>query len=347
MITSLNEFYFSKHYFYDNDNRFKLRVLDAKIMNNLSDMTKAKARFKQAMAYFCLEKLDKLSTTYNNVGLVIGNVFFRENGKIQAADLVVDKSEGNTYIAIIGNDTVVTLMLVSGNMSNGDIFAKHDNEKDHSKLDKLIDINGKDLDLNSKKRETIIIDLDMDYAEFNKLYPVAKLKNNKWSTANFSKEEISDIEEHNKKREKDEIANKEHFSPSAIPEDLKAQVPDKEFVIYEGMKILVFVNNEIKWKTIKKLIINEKGEKREFSLEFENTLKPMPLEIGSAFVITPEMKNEEYSKLLKAFNIDDYSKLSFIGKITKFNFYKKGKSNSKVDKLGVLINSRQYIKTPN
>jgi hypothetical protein len=316
-------------------------------MNDLSDVTKAKARFKQAMSYYCLEKLDKLSTTYNNVGLVIGNVFFRENGKIQAADLIVDKSEGNTYIAIIGNDTVVTLMLVSGNMSNGDIFAKHDNEKDHSKLDKLIDINGKDLDLNSKKRETIIIDLDMDYAEFNKLYPVAKLKNNKWSNINFSKEEISDIEEHNKKREKDEIANKEHFSPSAIPEDLKDQVPDKEFVIYEGMKILVFINGEIKWKTIKKLIINEKGDKREFSLEFENTLKTMPLELGSAFIITPEMKNEEYSKLLKAFDIDDDSKLSFIGKITKFNFYKKGKSGSKMDKLGVIINSRQYIKTPN
>lgn len=348
MITSLLEFYFSKHYFYDSDNRFKLRVLNANILNNLTDMTKAKSRFVQAMSYLALEKLDGLSTNGKPVAIVFGGVMFAENGKMQTAKLEVDKSEGNTYVAIVTNENVVTLLLFPNSTSNQDIFDKvrKDTSEGKVQIEKLINLKGETLDLNSQKREAIVIDLDIDIKEFNKQFPVAKLKNNVWSKSAFAKEELEDIMLKGKEREKEEMQNKVHFSPSAIPDNLKSFVPDKEFVIYEGMRILVKIGEEYKWKTIKKLNVSEKGDKREFTLEFENTLKPMPLTLGTIFVINPVMKNEEYLKLLSAFNLNPEDKLSFVGPIVKFNFYKKGKGGSDRDKLGVIINSRMWITTP-
>lgn len=349
MITSLLEFYFSKHYFYDSDNRYKIRIKDAVIKNDLIDINKAKLRFTQAMSYLSLEKLDNLSTKGENVALIFGNVYFRENSRIIKADIQVDKNNGNVYVAIIKDETVVTILLLPDFLSNKDILDKCNNDPSSSKGDKLnriIGLDGRDLELDSKKRESIIIDLDEEYSEFSNKWPIPKLKNNPWSNSAFSKQELSDIERKNIDRDKKEQSNKTYFSPTIIPDDLKSSVPNKEFVIYQGKKILVNINGEIKWKTVRRLVIDEKGDNRKYQIEFENTLKPYDLKKNDVFIITPEMKNEEYNKLLKSFDIQDGESLSFMGPITNFNYYKKGKGGSEFEKIGIIISPRSYLNSP-
>ena len=53
--------------------------------------------------------------------------------------------------------------------------------------------------------------------------------------------------------------------------------------------------------------------------------------------------NDVYKKLLQAFDLEDGTTLNFQGPIVKFNFYKKGKGGSKVAKLGVIIDPKQYF----
>lgn len=349
MITSLLEFYFSKHYFYDSDNRYKLRIKDAIIKNELNDMSKAKLRFNQVMTYLGLEKLDNLSTNGTNVAIILGNIYFKENNKIVKADIEVDKNAGNVYVVIIKDETVVTILLLPDFLSNKDILDKCNNDPSSNKgdkLEKIIDIKGNNLDLNSKKRDNIIIDLDEEYSEFSLKWPIAQLKNNPWSKSAFSKIELDDIERKNIERKNKENDNKELFSPTIIPDDLKSSIPNKEFVIYQGKKILVNINGEIKFKTIRKLIVNEKSNIRTFSLEFENTLKPFDLKKDSIFIINPEMKNDEYIKLLNAFKLEEGNDLAFIGPIQSFNYYKKGKGGSEFDKIGIIISPRQFLTVP-
>jgi hypothetical protein len=344
MITNLLEFYFSKHYFYDSDNRFKLRIKDAVILNELSQMDLAKTRFKQVLSYIGLTKLDNLSIQkYKAFGIVFGNLFFREHSKLIKANIQVDKSEGNIYVAIIKNETVVTILLLPDFMTNQDILEKCNKEANNAQLETLIDISGNKLDMDSKKRPSLIIDLDIEYKEFNSQYPVI-LKNNQWSSNVFSDIEIGDFKKNAFDIEKTQKDNKVILSGQVIPEDVKKFIPEKEFVIYVGKKIFVPYPDGIKEKVIKKLIINEKGDKREFSLEFENTLKPMKLDIGTQFIITPNFNNDALDKLVKSFNLESENDLSFQGPITKFSYYSKAKTKS-IEKLGIFINSRLFLNT--
>lgn len=347
MITSLLEFYFSKHYFYDEDNRFKLRVKDIKIHNDLPNMEQAVVRFRQAMSYLALERLDTLSTTLDGVAVILGAIFFRYTvdmqSKIVPANLEADKNSGNVYVAIVGMDRVVTILLLPSYLTNGDILEKVTKESKNVKIDRVINLDGAALPLESKSRPAIIIDLDVEFSDFARMFPTPKLKNNPWSDKAFSKIELEDILRNNKERER--LDAPAILSPSAIPANLKPLIPEKEFVIYEGMKIWVKYPDGVKEKVIKKLIVNATGDSKKFSLMFENTAKTMELEIGSQFVITPVMANDVYQKLIDGFNLDSGEGLSFLGPITKFNFYKKGKGGSDRDKLGVIISPRLWLST--
>lgn len=336
MITSINEFFFSNHYAYDSDNRFKLRVKEAIINNQFKDQALAESRFKKAMYFYGLGVLDKLATAINPLAIVFGNLYFRENKKLVLANISGDKNSGNIYTAIIKDQTVVTLLLYPSTFSNQDIFDKIKNH-DNTEVKELRDIDNNVLSLGDRKRKNIIIDLDISDTEFNAEYPAISLKNNPMKGI-LTPSEIMAIEDEKKNAPKAAV-----YSPTAIPMEFKNLVPNKEYVIYTGMEVLVNYPDGPKKKKIRSLIVDEKGASRKFSLEFENTAKPMPLELGTTFIISPKIANEEYRKLIDAFNLEDGTQVNFIGPITKFNFYKKGKGNSDRDKLGVIIDPRTYF----
>ena len=326
-----------------------LRIKNVKILNTeLNDNVLAKQRFRQALSYLALEQLDKISTTIKSIGLVFGTIFFKENGKLIKANLTDgEKAEGNLYVAIIKDDTVVTLLLLNSNLSNQDILEKCNKNSDNVKIEKLINIKGQDLDMSSNKRDAIIIDLDLPFAEWNKLYPIMpKLKNNPWSNSAFSKQEIEDMEIKQLDADKVKGKNKVYFSPMTIPMDLKPMIKEKEFVIYAGMNILVNIDGQIKNKIIRQLIVDERGEHRTFALEFENTLKPMNLALGTSFIISPEVKNVELLNLMGAFGLSENDEIAFQGPIVKFNYYKIGKGGSTIPKLGIVIQARQFLEIP-
>jgi uncharacterized lipoprotein YehR (DUF1307 family) len=338
MYRSINEFFFSKHYMYDANNRFNLRIKNAKILNSFQDPIKADLRLKKALYYYALELLDKSSIAIQPIAIAFGNIYFRENSRLQAAEIEIDNIvKGNVYVAVIKEQTVVTLLLMPLTISNEDI-AKKIYDHDGTTIKQLRDMDFKELSFNDKKRKTIVIDLDMSDVDFMNLYPVVTLKNNKITTASgLSKIELDEIT--NKK----EVKKERTFSINAIPQEFKALVPNKEFVIYEGMEIYVPYPDGPKKKKIRKLIIDETGTSRKFSLEFENTLKPMILDLNTTFIISPKMSNDVYKKLLIGFNLDENTELDFQGPITKFNFYKLGKGGSKVNKLGVIIDPKMYF----
>ncbi len=342
MITSLLEFYFTKHYFYDNDNRFKLRVKDVKILNTLTNTDQALPRFRQALSYLALEKLDVLSTEPGGFIVMIGAIYFRDGGRLQPAQLEADKSDGNVYIAVVNDNQVITTFLVQSFMTNRDIIEKCNKDSKNVKVEKMINLEGKELPLDSKQRPIVTIDLDSDFAEFSKEFPVARLKNNVWSDTAFTKIELDNIERLNKERIKKD-AESGSMSPMAIPANLKPFIPDKEFVISEGSQILVKYPDGIKSKTISKLIVNATGDKKKFTLEFKNTAKPMELVDGMPFIISPKMENDVYDKLIAGFGLESGTGLSFLGPIVKFNFYKKGKGGSDRDKVGVIISPRLWL----
>lgn len=340
MYTSINEFFFSKHYMYDADNRFNLRIKNATILNDLQDLKKADKRLKKALYYYALEMLDKTSIAINPIAMVFGNIYFRENGRLQPAEIEIDNSvKGNVYVAIIKEQTVVTLLLMPITMSNGDI-AKKIKDHDGTIIKQMRDMDLKELSLDDKRRKTIIIDLDITDAEFMNQYPIPTVKNNKLTnTSGLNTFELEEIE-----NQKDiNIKPERTFSINAIPMNMKSLIPNKEFVIYEGMEIFVPYPDGPKKKKIRRLIVDETGQSRKFAIEFENTLKPMELNIGTTFIISPKMSNDVYKKLLDGFELEDGSELDFQGPITKFNYYKKGKGGSTVEKLGVIIDPKSYF----
>ncbi len=337
MITSINEFFFSNHYAYDGDNRFKTRIKEAKIINKLDNIELAENRLKRALYYIGLEILDKQVNKINNIGVVFGNIYFRQNSKIIPAEIEIDKNRvGNVYVVIISNNTVVTLKLFPLTSTNQIISDDIKNETDNPI--QLYDYNGNKLSLEDKKRPIIYIDLDISDDEFNKTYPKPILKNNK-PNGIFTTYEIEDMNKEISTR----VEKKDKFVPTIITSEMSKLVPNKEFVIYKGMEILVSYPDGPKKKIIRDLVVDEKGASRKFSLVFENTLKPMELNIGTTFIISPKMENDVYLQLLDGFNLEPGSELHFQGPITKFNFYKIGKGGSDRDKLGVIIQPRLYL----
>lgn len=338
MITCINEFFFSKHYLYDTDNRFNKRIKNAQILNNLQDPEKADKRLKRALYFYALEMLDKTSIAINPIAITFGNLYFRENKKLQPAELEIDNTvKGNVYVAIIKEQTVVTILLMPLSVSNQDIYDKI-RAHDDTNIQQLRDIDLNQLSLDDRKRKTTIIDLDISDEEFNNQFTTPIVKNNALTLASgLTAKEIDDIKNH-------KVKEKPKYSLQSIPLELKNFVPNKEFVIYEGMEILVpYTGQEPKLKKIRKLIVDETGDSRKFALEFENTLKPLELNLNTTFIISPKMSNEVYKKLLTAFELEDGTIINFQGPITKFNFYKKGKGGSTVEKLGVIIDPKLYF----
>lgn len=335
MITTINEFFFSKHYAYDSDNRFNLRIRNAIIKNKLQNLELAKTRFKKAMYYYALEILDKTSIAVSPTAIAFGNLYFRENNRLIQAEIEVDKSIGNIYVAVIKDQTVVTLLLYPFTYSNQDIVDKI-KAHDGSEIKDLRDIDLNSLSLSDRKRKNIIIDLDLSDIEFNKQFPAITLKNNSIDKI-LTKQEIE-------KNEQDKLSTPKEaiYSPTAIPKEYSTLVPNKEYVIYDGMEVLIQYPEGPKIKKIRKLIIDETGSSRKFSLEFQNTAKPYPLEIGKNFIISPKISNEEYRKLIDAFNLDDDKEFHFQGPILKFNFYSKQKTGS-IPKLGIIIEPKIFF----
>jgi len=335
MITSINEFFFSKHYAFDNDNRFNLRIRNAKILNSLKNNQLAEQRFKKAMYYYALEVLDKTMIAINPIAIVFGNLYFKENAKLIQAEIEVDKSVGNLYVAIIKEQTVVTLLLYPFSYNNQDIVDKI-KAHDATEVKQLRDIDLNQLNLNDRKRKNIIIDLDISDLEFNKQFPPINLKNNPVNKI-LTPSELKANEEDKINTPKADV-----YSPTAIPLEFSKLIPNKEYVIYDGMEVLIQYPDGPKVKKIRKLIIDETGSSRKFSLEFENTIKAYPLEVGKNFIISPKISNEEYRKLIDAFELEDGKQFHFQGPIAKFNFYSKQKTGS-IPKLGIIIEPKMFF----
>lgn len=338
MITNILEFKFSNHYFYDDNNRFKSRVKDAKILNNLENKEKAEFRFKQVMYNLLLTQLDKMTTKNKNVGIIIGEVVFIQNGKFIPAIIQGDNNSGNLYVAVIKNETVVTLLLLKNTLTNEEIldqFNNHNKRKDLDTIDKLIDING--ITINSKLRNKIVVNLNMTDAEFYTKYSSPVLTQNAYSKNGFTELDAKQW------KEKEIIALKDKvvMSGTIIPADLKESTPEKEWVIFPGIKVWVKYPDGLKLKEIEQLIIDEKGDKRKYELRFKNTLKTYPVNIGDTFISTPEQKTDTYMKLIKSFNLEPTHVFSFEGPILRLSYYSKEKTGT-IPKLGVIIQPRQF-----
>ena len=341
MVTSILEFFFSNHYLYDSNNRFNLRIKNAVILNKLENMELADKRLKKALFYYGLEVLDKTSIALQPIAFVFGNIYFKQQGRLIPAELQIDNEiKGNVYVAIIKDQTVVTLKLLPLSISNEEIVAdvqKHD----ATELKALYDMDNKVLNLNDKKRKTITIDLDMSDSEFLSVYPAPVLKNNQYQL-NGSGVSNADMDWINKDKQATTDIKNIKTSYQVIPENLKQFVPEKEFVLSEGQTIWVPYPDGPKQKKIKKIIRDEKGATHKYFLEFESTLKPFELNKGTMFIISPELKTENFRKLYTAFDLEFGTPLNFQGPIERLSYYSKEKTKS-VHKLGVIINPRNFF----
>jgi hypothetical protein len=343
MITSIFEFVFSNHYFYDNDNRFFTRIKNAKVLNKFNDSSLANKRFKMAMYSMALYQLDKKQYNISPIGIVFGNIYFKEGGKLQPAIIEVDNErQGNVYVAVIKDERVVTIILLPIGVSNQEIVDKLETH-DNSKLKQLLDLKTFNiLNLNDKKRSTQIIDLDMSETDFLKEFPIGSLKMNEpnISPSGLSPAEIEEIDRMSKLKPEDSL-----FSIRAIDTDKIAQVKDliKEYTIGEGQSILVPYPEGPRDKVIRKIVLDEKGDKRKYYLEFEKTAKIYDLTIGSNFIISPKVKNDKYNKLLKMFDLPEDQFMNFQGKITAISYYKGSRFADGKHKLGILIDPKFYF----
>lgn len=342
MITSINEFFFSDHYLYDKDARFIERVKKATVLNDFKDSELANTRFKKAMYYYGLEALDKISSTHSPIAIVFGNIWFKVGGKnIKAEIKIPEGREGNLYVAVIKDQTVVTLLLFPFDTTNEEIVQKIQ-DHDGTDVKRLYNNEGNPIAMEGKARKPIFIDLDISDQEFAKQYPAPLLKNNPYTKkgGGLSELEIFKIEDELKHTKTDKV----ELSPQIIPQEfLSKEIVEKEFVIATGDTIYVpYPGGDIKEKTIRELIIDETGPSRKYSLEFEKTAKIMDLKIGDTFIISPTMKTENLIQLFDHFNLPHDSKLNFIGKIVKFNFYSKKKTGT-IPKLGVIIKPTRFF----
>lgn len=347
MITSILEFYFSNHYLYDKDNRFTKRVKNVKILNKLKDIEAANARLKRVLYYLALDRLDARTSSVNNAAVVFGDISFKENGNVFNAKLETeDGYVGNTYVAIVTKNLVITIKIYEENTSNIEILKDADKSSQNG-IEKLISLlGGTELELSSNNRDSIIIDLDESFSSFAKKWPVPNIKNNPYSNeiGGLSYDDIDWISAKGR-----ELADA--FSPAVSMThmtdlemlEIKAKGLIKECVIGEGDRIWVSYPNGPKEKTIKSIKRVEVNNIA-YEIEFENTAKKVTIQEGSDWIITPKSKNDKYAQLLMLFDIKNDTDLSFKGKIRSITYYKAGKSSAgSKHKLGILIDPRSYF----
>lgn len=339
MITSILEFRFSDHYFNDTDNRFKLRVKDVVIMNDLQNKEKATSRFRQVMYKTLLTQLDKMETlnaVHVNYGLVIGEVVFIENKQIIPAILKADNNTGNLYVAVIKNNTVVTLLLLNNKISNEDLLKQlnaHNVRTESTEITVIKNLNGIEMPLNAP-RPKIAVNLDMTDAEFYDKFPAPLLSNNRYSANGFSEKEFAT----NDIMVKTSLQDKVVMSGHAISADMKQYVPEKEWSIKPGTKVLVRYPDSIKEKIVDEIIVDGTGNSRKYSLRFKNTAAIYPLNVNSSFIISPTTHSETYAKLRAAFDLNPDAVLNFEGPIKRFMDYMK-----KHGSLGIVIDPKSLI----
>lgn len=341
MITSILEFRFSDHYFKDLDNRFKYRIKDAELLNKFENPEKAKARFRQVMYDIALSKLDRMTTanrSHLNYGLMLGEIVFIENGKIIPALIKGDNLTGDTYVAIIKSDTVVTVLLFSNKTSNEDILAqlnKHESRSNSAtEITALKDINGIELPISSNVRPKITINLDTPDIDFYAKYKAPNLVNNTYSQNGFTEIEATKMQDNDKAV----MLSKALMAGHVIPAEFKQYIPEKEWVLNVGTKVYVRYPDGIKPKIVDEIIVDEKGASRKYILRFKNTAALYPLNVGSSFISTPKQQTDAYNKLTTAFDIKPGDDVSFEGPIKRFMDYRK-----KTGGIGVVIDPKSVI----
>lgn len=342
MITTINEFKFSNHYVKDDDNRFEYRVKNAKIKNtDLKDIDKANKRFKAVLYYHSLETLHNMQKPGSMIGVVFGNTYFREDGRIKPAIIEVDKERnGNVYVAIVKEQTVTTMLLVPMSKSNADIIKQmkdHEKRVSKEKMTKpaiykgLYNLNGDKLEETGNKRKPLIIDLDIKDEDFNKQYPYpilpANVLNDIRGLSDFYKDEVSKM----KPREDTRIVYH--------PVSEKMPLAEKEFVIARDSEILFKKNkdSEPELKTIREIYVTEYGNRVKYEIELVGSLTRYELKRGMTFIISPAVENKQKRELMDMFNLEDGENISFSGPIVRFAPYPKGKGGSDRFKLGVVI----------
>lgn len=336
MVTSILEFFFSNHYLYDADNRFTKRIKNVKIVNKLEKRELAELRLKKALFHYGLGVLDKTSIALQPIAIVFGNIFFRENGKITQAELEIENGRtGNVYVAIIGDQTVVTLKLFSINVTNQEI-ADDLERHDGTEIKALYDMDNNVLNMADKKRKTIIVDLDINDAEFLTQYPAPVLRNNPYNKGGngVSKTDMEWIE-----RDKPVVAEKPLMAGHVIPSDLKQYAPEKEWGISKGTVVLVRYPDGIREKTVQEIIVDDKGPNKKYSLRFEKTLNTYSLNVGGNFIISPKQQTDTYVRLMNAFALNPDDNINFEGPIRKFMDYMKKAKPS----LGVVIDPKSIV----
>jgi hypothetical protein len=335
MVTSILEFFFSNHYLYDADNRFNTRIKNAVVLNNLKNQSLADTRLKKALFHFGLGVLDKMSIAQQPIAMVFGNIYFREDGRLIPAEIQIDSNrKGNVYVAIINDQTVITLKLFPMTISNAEI-AEDIEKHDGTVVKSMYDMDNKLLSLTDKKRKTIVIDLDITDAEFMTLYPAPILKNNPYQNGSggVSQADMIWIE-----KEKNSNPEKTVLTGHALTADMKAIVQEKEWVINKGSTILVRYPDGIKPKTIDEIIIDDKSSPRKFILRFKNTAKLYPLNIDSNFISSPKQQTDTYNKLIDAFDLDPKADFNFEGPIKRFMDYTKRNGS-----IGIVIEPKSIV----
>lgn len=335
MVTSILEFFFSNHYLYDADNRFNTRIKNAVVLNTFKNQSLADSRLKKALFHFGLGALDKTSIAQQPIAMVFGNIYFREDGRLVPAEIQIDSNrKGNVYVAIINDQTVITLKLFPITVSNAEI-AEDIEKHDGTVVKAMYDMDNKLLSLTDKKRKTIVIDLDITDAEFMSQYPAPVLKNNPYQmgSGGVSQADMLWIE-----KEKNSNPEKTVLTGHALTADMKAIVQEKEWVINKGSTILVRYPDGIKPKTLDEIIIDDKSSPRKFILRFKNTAKLYPLNIDSNFISSPKQQTETYNKLIDAFDLDPKAEFNFEGPIKRFMDYTKRNGS-----IGIVIEPKSIV----
>lgn len=341
MITSILEFKFSDHYFYDNDNRFKIRVKDAKILNIFPDMALAYSRFKRVMYDILLNKLDTMRIDNLSVGLIVGEIVFVYGGKIVPAEIQIDNGKtGNVYVVPVSDNKITTLLLFKNSTTNVEILKQldeHNKREKRPQINKLVSITGVDIDMNASTRTKIVINLDLSDSVFYAKHRAPAFAQNLPSKYGFTELEAKKMTDDDKARATDDIV----MSGTIIPDEFKKQIPEKEWGVGPGTQVWIKYPDGLKLKEIEELLIDETSNSRKYSLRFKNTQKIYPLSIGGNFIITPEQQTDTYMRLVKTFDIKLGHVFSFDGPILRFMYYPKN-TKRPVTKVGIVIAPKQF-----
>lgn len=350
MITTINEFKFSKHYQSDKNNRIALRIAQIKLTNKVKpefeEIFKKMAlnRTKHVLYHLLLSKLNDLITPINGL-FCTGNLMLMANDKqlIGLTDIqTADGYTGNKYVAIVKDSVVLTILLYPSTLSDNDIISKANKH-----LDELPE-NGKKIlydkvtYFDDKKARKINLSLSDD--AFMKLYPLTKLHSyNLPAAKNIIDDGVNEIEFSDDNVEDIKFSN-------AFNIDKGNKIIDKEVVIQPGSIILFKKGDKYIKREVIETIVDSVNAKT-YYLRFKDKPKEKYLlEKGKNIILTPNSNNTNTKELFNKFNIEitDDEKVHFRGRIIKIQHYtpeKNGSINGPFiyDSFGVVILPTSFI----